>query len=122
MSQQGGVYFQQGTGNLIVPDGKKIVFESGSEAENLAAVVEQEAVADLGGSLTGTTDGDLADIAATAASTAGGDTPTAAQVDAGIATAVASIVTGTNLQIKELQVKINDLLAKLRLANVIAAE
>ena len=60
---------------------------------------------------TGTVDGTLADIAATAAATAGGSTPTAAQVDTGIATAVASIVTGTNTQIKELQAKVNEIIA-----------
>jgi hypothetical protein len=114
MSQQGGVYFQQGTGNLIVPNGKKVVFEVGSEAEGLAAVVEQAAVADLGGSLTGTTDGDLADIAAINLSTSDSYT------DAAVNTAVNAVVTAANLQIKELQVKVNDLLAKLRLANIIA--
>lgn len=33
MSQQGGVYHEQGTGNLIVPDGKKIVVETGGAIE-----------------------------------------------------------------------------------------
>lgn len=33
MSQQGGVYFQQGTGNLIVPSGKKFVVETGGTVE-----------------------------------------------------------------------------------------
>ncbi len=69
----------------------------------------------LGGTLTGTVDGDLANIAATAAATAGASSPTAAQVDTGIATAVASIVTGTNTQLKELQTKVNAILAALQL-------
>jgi len=81
----------------------------------------QAAVADLSGTLTGTANGSMVDIAATAAATAGGATPTAAQVDAGIATAVASIVTGTNEQLKELQTKVNALLAALRLNGVIAS-
>ncbi len=65
----------------------------------------------LAGSLTGTTDGTIVDIAATAGSTAGGDTPTAAQVDTGIATAVATIVTGTNTQLKEIQLLLNKAIA-----------
>lgn len=81
----------------------------------------QAAEADLSGTLTGATDGTLADIAATAGACAGGATPTAAQVDTAIATAVASIVTDTNLQLKELQVKYNALLAKLRIAGIISA-
>lgn len=79
------------------------------------------AEADLSGALTGTANGSLADIAATAGACAGGATPTAAQVDTAIATAVASIVTGVNEQNKELQTKINSLLAKLRTAGTITA-
>jgi hypothetical protein len=79
----------------------------------------QPAVADLAGTLTGTVDGTMVDVAATAASTAGGATPTAAQVDTGIATAVASIVTGVNLQNKEVLTKLNALLAALRVAGII---
>lgn len=79
------------------------------------------AEADLSGTLTGTANGSLADIAATAGACAGGATPTAAQVDTAIATAVASIVTGVNEQNKELQTKINSLLAKLRTAGIITA-
>ncbi len=81
----------------------------------------QAAEADLAGTLTGTTDGTLVDVAAAAAATAGGSTPTAAQVDTGIATAVAPIVLGINLQNKELMTKINLILAKLRIAGIIAA-
>lgn len=79
------------------------------------------AEADLTGELTGTANGSLADIAATAGACAGGATPTADQVDTAIATAVASIVTGVNEQNKELQTKINSLLAKLRTVGVITA-
>lgn len=81
----------------------------------------QAAEAALTGTLTGTANGSMVDVAATAAATAGGATPTAAQVDAGIATAVASIVTGTNEQLKELQTKLNALLAKLVLAGILDA-
>lgn len=67
--------------------------------------------ANLGGSLTGTVDGDLADIVATAAATAGDASPSAANVDAGIATAVGTIVTGTNEQLKEIQASVALLVA-----------
>lgn len=77
-------------------------------------IKDVEALDPLAGTLTGTVDGTMADIAATAAATAGGATPTAAQVDAGIATAVASIVSGTNTQLKELQAKVNAILAALQ--------
>lgn len=33
MSQQGGVYFRQGDGFLVVPSGTKIVVESGGEVD-----------------------------------------------------------------------------------------
>ncbi len=79
----------------------------------------QAAEADLSGTLTGTANGSLVDIAATAGACAGGSTPTATQVDTAIATAVASIVTGVNEQNKELQTKINALLAKLRTVGII---
>lgn len=80
----------------------------------------QAAVADLSGTLTGTANGSMVDIAAAAGACAGGSTPTAAQVDTAIATAVAPIVTGSNEQLKELQTKFNTLLAELRLAGIIA--
>lgn len=72
------------------------------------------AVADLGGTLTGTVDGDLADIADIALSTS--NTYTDAAVNAAVNTAVAS----ANLQIKELQTKVNALLAELRTGKIIA--
>ncbi len=57
----------------------------------------------LTGTLTGATDGAIADIAADTPACAGNATPSATQVDAAINKAVATIVTGTNLQLKELQ-------------------
>jgi hypothetical protein len=68
------------------------------------------AVADIAGTLTGTTDGTMVDIAAVA--TAGGNT----YADSAINTAITAI----NLQNKELLVKVNALLAQLRVAGVIA--
>lgn len=89
---------------------------------NVAHLVPKAAVvAALGGTITGTTDGDLADIAATAGSCAGGSTPTASNVDTAIATAVASIVTGTNTNLKEIQTTLNAVLTALKNANLMAS-
>ncbi len=79
----------------------------------------QAAEAALSGTLTGTANGSMVDIAATAAATVGGATPTAAQVDTGIALAVSTIVSGTNEQLKELQTKLNAVMAKLVLAGIL---
>src|SRR5690606_5665203 len=59
----------------------------------------------LGGALTGVTDGDLADIAAIALDTDN------TYADADVNTAVNAVVTATNLQLKELQVKQNAVIA-----------
>ena len=75
-----------------------------------AQAVVTDTAANLTGTLTGTANGSLVDIAATAAATAGSAEPSAAQVDEGIATAVASIVTGVNEQNKEMQAQINKLI------------
>lgn len=80
----------------------------------------QTTIAALTGTLTGTANGSLVDIAATAAATAGDTSPSAAQVDAGIATAVASIVSGVNEQNKELLTKINEVIAALKAAGIVA--
>ncbi|HSY51152.1 MAG TPA: hypothetical protein VLC46_20265 [Thermoanaerobaculia bacterium] len=61
----------------------------------------------LTGALTGTVTGVMVNVAATAGGTAGGSTPNAAQVDAGIAAALAPLVASTNLALKELQAKVN---------------
>ncbi len=81
----------------------------------------QAAEAALSGTLTGTANGSMVDVAATASAVVGGATPTAAQVDTGIALAVSTIVSGTNEQLKELQTKLNALLAKLVLAGILDA-
>ncbi len=81
----------------------------------------QTVIAAITGTLTGTADGAMVDVAATAAATAGGSTPTAAQVDTGIAAAVASIVTGVNTQNKELLTKLNEVIAALKAAGVVAS-
>jgi predicted RecA/RadA family phage recombinase len=61
------------------------------------------AAAKLTGSLTGTANGALVDVAATAGACEGSTTPTATHVDAAIARAVASIVSGVNEQNVEIQ-------------------
>ncbi len=72
-------------------------------------------VAALAGTLTGTTDGTLANIADIA--TAGGSTPTAAQVD----TAVNGAILSANLQLKELQTTLNAAIAALKTAGLMAS-
>lgn len=85
----------------------KVLLQQPTEAAN------PETLDSLTGTPTGTANGSIVDVAATAAATAGGSTPTAAQVDTGIATAVASIVTGVNEQNKEFLTKINQIIAVL---------
>lgn len=70
-------------------------------------------VAAITGALTGVTDGAMVDVAAGVPATAGGATPTAAQVDTGINNAIGPLVTSINLQMKELQVKVNAIIAAL---------
>lgn len=68
----------------------------------------------LTGTLTGTVDGALADVAAIALSTS--DTYT----DADVNTAVNTAITSVNLQLKELQTKVNAVIAALVTAGIIA--
>jgi hypothetical protein len=73
------------------------------------------AVVDLAGTLTGTTTGTMADITDIALSTS--DT----YADAAVNAAVNAAVLELNLQLKELQTKVNEALAALRAAGVIAS-
>lgn len=73
------------------------------------------AVPNLGGTLTGSTDGTLADVADIALSTT--DTYTDAAVNAAVNAAVADV----NLQLKELQTKLNAAITALRTAGIIAS-
>lgn len=70
----------------------------------------------LAGTLTGTTDGTLADVADIAISTSSGNTYADAAVNTAVNTAIASV----NLQLKELQTKLNALMDDLRSAGLIA--
>ena len=72
---------------------------------NTAPVALTEAK--LTGSVTGSANGVLEDIAAASGACAGSATPSASDVNTAIATAVAPIVTGLNLQVKELMTEIN---------------
>lgn len=67
-----------------------------------------ESLSPLGGTLTGVTDGALADVAAIALDTS--DTYS----DSAVNTAVNTAITSINLQLKELQKAYNDLLAALK--------
>lgn len=73
------------------------------------SVASQGAISSLAGSLTGTVDGTIADVAAIALSTAGGNTYTDAVVNSAVNTAITSV----NLQLKELQTKLNEAIARL---------
>ena len=105
----------------------------------IAVVTAPTALTDNSGG--GAADNIVAAVAATAGSCGGSTTPSATNVDTAIATAVASIVTGVNSNfkelattqianraalvaltdaIKELSTKENALLAKLRIAGIIA--
>lgn len=94
-----------------IPRTRKHMVLPGASKAGQAAI---DALTALSGTLTGTANGSLADVAAAAAATAGGATPSAAQVDTGIATAVATIVSGTNEQLKEIQTKLNAIIAALQ--------
>ena len=99
------------------PAGAELTVQLGQATSDTVTVIAQAAEADLGGSLTGTTDGSLADISDVDIASAASDSanPTAAEID----TAVNAAIAEANLQIKELQTKVNSLLAKLRTAGII---
>ena len=78
-------------------------------------------VATVAGTLTGTVDGTINDVAAVGGACAGVAEPSATQVDAAIATAVAPLVTSTNLALKELQTQLKAALAALKAAGLMAS-
>ena len=82
---------------------------------SVESYIQTAALADLGGTLTGSVDGDLADVADIALST--NDTYADADVNTAVNTAIASV----NLQLKELQTQVNAILTRLRSAGVIAS-
>lgn len=106
-------------GMIIAVDSDGVWVESKGPPAEIGAEVAGAAVPDIAGTLTGTADGTMVDVAATASAVVGGATPTAAQVDTGIALAVSTIVTGVNTQNKETLTKVNAILAALRTAGII---
>lgn len=117
-----GARFVQGGGATTPP----IVWFS--KAADTAAMLQDSEdaalvgvnVANLTGTLTGTANGSMVDVAAAAGACAGTTTPNAGNVDAAIATAVAPIVSGVNEQLKELQTTLNALLTSVRNSGQIA--
>ncbi len=108
-----GIVVESG-GSIEAKSGATITVNAGANVTGLAKTTT--ALADLGGTLTGAVDGDLADVADIALDTS--NTYTDAAVNGAVNTAIASV----NLQLKELQAKLNAALAKLRTSGVIAAE
>jgi hypothetical protein len=103
--------------NVALDAGPNGAFRA-SEYQNASGVVvsplsSAAAIPDLAGALTGATDGTIVDVAAIALSTS--DTYT----DAAVNTAVNTAITSVNLQLKELQDKVNDILAAARETGVI---
>lgn len=95
------------------PIGTRLLAAFG-RADPVGTFKQAGAVADLAGTLTGTTDGTITNVAAIALSTANTYT------DAAVNTAVNAAITSVNLQLKELQTKLNAALAALRTAGVVA--
>lgn len=77
----------------------------------------QTAQPDIAGSLTGSEDGTIANVAAITLATSGGNTYS----DTAVNTAVNTAITSINLQHKELLVVINVILARLRSAGILAS-
>ncbi len=104
--------WDRGTSTLnIVSNGVTVM------ALTSASVVTPDSanVAALGGTLTGTTDGDLADVADIALSTS--DTYTDSAVNTAVNTAIAS----TNLQVKEIQTVVNAIITSLIASGIMAS-
>lgn len=80
----------------------------------LHAVAAAATVAALAGTMTGTTTGTMSDVAAIALST------TDTYSDAAVNTAVNTAITKTNLELKELQTKVNAILTSLKAASLMS--
>jgi hypothetical protein len=66
-------------------------------------------------------DSDFVNVAAGTPATAGGSSPTAAQVDTGITNATGALVTSTNLALTEIQTKLNAVIDALKDAGLMAS-
>ena len=91
------------------PKGAKVLVGLGYAAADEVTVIAQPTEAALGGTLTGSVDGTMADIAALDTSDSYSDA------------AVNAAITSANLQLKELQTKVNSLITKLIAAGVLAS-
>lgn len=85
---------------------------TGGSVTNATLVAGVTSVA-ITGTLTGSANGVVEDVAASPAGCGGATTPSSTQVDAAIAVAIAPIVTGVNLQLKELLTQLNVVIADL---------
>ncbi|MEQ1862906.1 MAG: hypothetical protein ABMA13_23540 [Chthoniobacteraceae bacterium] len=92
-----------GTANGTLADGLTVT----APAALTAAAPDVATAATVTGSLTGTTDGVLADVADIAISTSGGNT----YADSAVNTAVNAAILSANLQLKELQTALNEVVA-----------
>lgn len=99
------------------PQGAKVIVGLSHAGSEGTGPTTGAAVTNLAGTMTGSVDGTIADVAAVAITSAGGNT----YADATVNTAVNIAVTSVNLQLKELQTKLNALLVSLRAANVIGS-
>ncbi len=113
MSYQPKVYRKQGGNEIVIADGGTLTIEAGATVTGLAAVTEQAAIADLGAT-------NLAATAITLA-TAGGNTYSDAAVKAAVDDGLAGVTAKVETRLDALDAKVDDILAKLRLAAVIAA-
>lgn len=91
------------------PAGATVIVGLGYAAADEVTVIAQPTEAALGGTLTGSVDGTMADIAALDTSDSYSDA------------AVNAAITSANLQLKELQTKVNAIITKLIAAGVLSA-
>lgn len=96
--------------------GSRVLIGLGYARPEVVTVVQQPTIADLGGTLTGVVDGDLADVPALDIDSAGGNTYADATVEAAVATMMETV----DKNFKEVQTKVNTLLARLEAAGVLS--
>lgn len=130
ITQGDALYWDADPGEITktVTDGNLIgyAYESAAGADDTVIVIigggatgaippQAALVAALGGTLTGTVEGTLANVADIAC--AGGSTPSATNVN----TAVNGAILDVNLQLKELQTTLNAVIAALKAADIMAS-
>ena len=110
MTYQPKVYKKQGGTELVIANGGTLTIEVGATVTGLAAVAEQAAITDLGAS----------NLAATTITLSTTDTYTDGAVKSAVDTGLAGVTSKVETRLDAIDAKIDDILAKLRLANVIA--